>query len=248
MLRTLLRPLGLLSAVAISLPGCADPDPETRFDEFLEESESFRGGSASACNGSDWGEDLTGPYFMALRNPVIPTLSLYFETSFEIEDAAERRYTISMQPLKTDFDIDGNERADARTPVGDPIVVRGATMTSDGLFDTVNFLRADGIPEACFPDPSAAPGEECEVIVPGDANPISYADIFATLDLSLCVYDLDTGFCGTITSGRVSRPQAVSLENQPFNAVVAEDYTAVTPTPNCPEGALAEPEEEEEEA
>lgn len=237
-MRRNLSALTFVLSAALLAGGCADPDPEARFNEFVDASEDFRGGGdddEAECAGSDWGDELTGPYLMALRNPLIPTFSLFFEVSFELEDADERTYSVTFQPLRTDLDDTGEPREDPRTPVGDKIVVRGAQMDESGYFSSVNFLYADGIPEGCAPDPDEADeGLECEVMVSGDANPISYSDIFATLDMAFCVYDVQQGFCGNVSAGKVSRPQPVGLDNQPFNAVISDDYPATDLGPNCP--------------
>lgn len=199
------RSLGTLAcATALALlAGC--PDPDGRFDEFVERS---RIGSAGGTGGSHGGgevADLTGRFLLTLATILNPTKPLFFEATAKMTlgpndtcPAGACTLDLEIQPLSNA----GNPRAKIDKcaapfePVGDVIVLKGVEVGPDGSF------RAE------FKDAT----------VPGCANPISGGDIVApSLVLVATTRNADL-FCGAV-EGRVTHPTAVDLMGSTFAAV-----------------------------
>ena len=204
---------------------CADPDPEGRYEGFIEE----RGDVAEPeedttptdtegdtttpprCAGENWGAALGegAPFFMSLRNPLDPSLLLYFNVSFTPQSGDE--YQVTFQPLKTDVPAGGSDpRPDPRTPAGDPTIGSG-TLQEDGYMElTLN-----------------------DISVSGEANPLTGANITANLTMGICIYEIDA-FCGRVIDGVAIASVTVPLRNQRFGAIRTADAAGATPMSECP--------------
>ncbi|HEY0839457.1 MAG TPA: hypothetical protein VGD74_04675, partial [Vulgatibacter sp.] len=197
------RSLGLLASAAALVLLAACPDPDGRFDEFVERSPTM---GATGGTGGQTGRvaDLTGRFFLSLATNLNFTKPLFFEATVAMtlgpnDTCPPGACTIDLeiQPLSNA----GNPRkkvdkcADAFEPVGDLIVLKGVEVDENGSF------RAE------FKDAT----------VPGCANPISGGDIVApSLVLVATTRSADLS-CGMV-EGRATHPTSVDLKNSTFAA------------------------------
>lgn len=188
-----------------SLTGCESPDPDGRMDEFHDATDELRGQvEVEECTGEQVA--FAGSYFLGVKTVLNSAVPIMFDVTVTGD---ESEFDISFQTLRTDEDIDGNARDNARTPVGDPLVATGVTLESDGTF-TFDFTN---------------------IVVPGEGNPISGGDISATLTITATVCGNDS-FCGT-ANVEAFAPTAGTF-NGTFGGILTDDFTGTAPA-NCDE-------------
>ena len=210
------RTLLALSAVSLvaAFIACDTPDPEGRYDEFGRLTESYRSTSTTNNDPNNAVQvDFSGRYFLSIATPLAPSTPLFFDTTVTVDESFVANF--SFQPLKTD-ELAGAPRADARAPVGDPIIVNGVQLGTDGIFDL----------------------ELTDAAVSGDANPISGGDIVATIQLHGFVTSA-SAFCGT-ADGQVSEPTQLGLVGSTFAAVSIsnDDLKLIVPEAKCASGVV----------
>ena len=195
---TMIRSLILTGALASMTlaSGCSNPDAEGRFNSYGERTEDRRG---TPDTGMDMGTpdgsrvDFSGTYFMAVEVAGVGVgRPLYIRNDVTV-DLEANTISMTLQPLKTDIDINTSEaRPDARTPVGDPSTVEGIVFNEDGTFTA----------------------DLGDVIVAGEANPISGSRIESTMVLQGIVASTEV-FCGTVT-GMATLPSPWILRALPL--------------------------------
>lgn len=201
-----------------ALWGC--PDPEGRFDEFVERSPKEAGGTGG--EGPSQVADLTGKFLLAASVTLNPGAPLLFEATVEMTPGCPVGSCVisfDIQPLANR----GSPAAGCPahlTPIGPVITLKDVPVQPDGTF-VANFSRA-------------AVGT-----VNGCANPISGSDIEATLELVASTRSKDL-FCGPLR-GSLFRPFTFNLEGSTFGAVrIPDDETPATagvePVLRCPAG------------
>jgi hypothetical protein len=197
------------AAVLLLLAASGCVDPQGRYDDFLQRTEAMRGQDAGMI-GAEERFDFSGSYLLALSTTLAPGQPLLF--SCEVTVAADlETLALSVRPLTTEDD------AEPRTPTGERFEASAVAYGEDGSF-------------------SADFGE---VTVPSDANPISGADIVATVAITATAFpmsdELPDFFCGQAT-GMVSAPLALDLEGSTVGAVAAEPirFGDVEPLVRCP--------------
>lgn len=210
----LILPLSLATAL---LTAC--PDTQGRFDEFGVKTEDARqAGTNNQTPNTAVQVDFSGRYFMAIATSLELSKPIFFDTTVEVDENFVAKFTF--QPLKTDLDpFEGNApRPDARTPVGDPIIVENVQLTEEGTFS----LTLEN------------------ATVAGEANPISGGQIVATLTLNGYVLST-TSFCGTL-AGDLKEPFPSPLTGS-FGAGIVTDETmaAFEPVSKCEGGIIPEP-------
>jgi len=215
--------LAPLAAATALISAC--PDSQGRYDEFGAKTEDARKGATNNQTPNNSVQvDFSGRYFLSIATSLAPTTPLYFDTTVTVDENFVVNF--SFQPVKTDLDpFAGNmPRPDARTPVGDPIVVGNVQLTEEGTF-SVTLTDAN---------------------VAGAANPISGGDIVATIELSGFVTSA-TAFCGT-AAGQVSQPTLLNLAGSTFGAGIVDDDTIgdFEPIAKCEGGVIPEPDMGEE--
>lgn len=198
-------------ALGLALGGCANPDPEARFDEYLETLDSgaadtsadtgVTDSGAIDAGGSDAGGDAgacverranaDGVWFMAISASIDRENPLYLEVTVSQDGDT---LDFSFQPLSTDIATDPETfeqtaRENPREPVGDPVVVTGVTYNEDGTFELV----AE------------------DLVVSLDANPITPSQITGNVELYGSFLNDDTG-CGRV-GGTVQGTTTVPLSN-----------------------------------
>ncbi|GEM_PF-1005042 len=190
-----------LGAIVFTLTGC--PDPEARFNEFLDATEDDRpvaeeGGSETNDDGSDTSSDgltdMTGVYLWALETSLGPDAPLQFATTVDMvvaEDGQSAVADFSFQPLT----LDQGSTLDPREFIGDPLVYTGIEFDASGDFEI----------------------DMGVVNVAGAANPITGSDIEATLViLGRSVHA--TALCGTL-EGELMSPLVFDLAGSTFGAI-----------------------------
>jgi hypothetical protein len=193
------------SAVLLAAPAC--PDPDARYEDFIERTADVRGRDAGPIEGGQR-FDFSGSYLLALSTTLSPDQPILF--GCEVSVAADlATLDLSIQALTTDD-------ADApREPTGEPIMANAITYEEDGSF-SVDFG---------------------EVRVPPDANPISGAEIVADVGIDATVFEmtaeLPNFFCGG-ARGMVSAPLMLDLEGSTFGAVETDDLAGEDPLLHCP--------------
>jgi hypothetical protein len=206
------------SALALSLAACVSPTE--RFEAF-EERVVDAGQVVNTCAMARERRigparaiaDISGEHLLAIAVSFAPSAPLQFRCSTSLAmDGAEGTLDLSCLPLLVD---DDDTPEDERAPVGEALAQDNILVMADGTF--------------------------CATIVgtvPGDANPISGADIVTDengLELSGTITDADQ-FCGTL-EGMINQP-FVSEINGTFGAVrvtpgaIGEDLPA--PVSDCP--------------
>ena len=190
----------LLAGFAVAfLAAC--PDPDERFDEFVERSSVGKGGAGGTTGQV---EDLTGRFFLALATNLDLSNPLFFDTEVTMTlgpggscPAGACKLNMRIQPLANPRNplkkVDGCPADFA--PVGDVIVAENVEVGEDGSF------------RAAFTNAS----------VPGCANPITGREIFApSLALVAGTRSVDL-FCGMV-EGRATKPISLDLVGSTFAA------------------------------
>jgi len=189
---------GSLAVLGLAVfSGC--PDPQGRFDEFVER--SAVGGGGTGGDGPSEGAILTGKFFLAAAVTLNPGAPLLFEARVEMNEACPGEgcmiSTFQVQPLANK----GSPRKpcpEHLDPVGPVIEISDIPVEADGTFRAVFSRAAVGTVDGC-------------------ANPISGSDIEATLELVASTRSEDL-FCGPL-DGSLFRPFAYNLNGSTFGAV-----------------------------
>lgn len=209
---------GSLAVVGLAVfSGC--PDPQERFDEFVERSPVEGGGTGG--EGPSEVANLTGRFFLAASVTLNRGAPLLFDATVEMnddcpgEDCKITRFMV--QPLSNK----GSPKADCPEhldPVGPEIEIRDVAVEEDGSFRAVFTRSAVGKVDGC-------------------ANPLSGSEIEATLELVASTRSEDL-FCGPL-EGSLHRPFSFSLQGSTFGAVrIPDDETpkaaGIDPVLECP--------------
>ncbi|KIG18081.1 hypothetical protein DB30_01968 [Enhygromyxa salina] len=186
--------------------GC--PDPEARFNEFIDGSKDHRmdagegegegDGDGDGDTGIEGVPDMSGAYLFALETSLGPELPLQFVTTIDMtvnEDGSGAVADLSFQPLS----LDQGEVLTPREFVGDPLVFPGVEFDMDG-----NYELDMGI-----------------VMVDGAANPITGSDITASLVVLGRIVHADA-LCGELT-GMLMSPLESDLAGSTFAALRLAD-------------------------
>lgn len=215
-------PRALLCLVpSVMLLGCPSPDPKGKFDDFYEETKEEREEFANMK--LDMGSqlaDVSGTFLFAIEPvPVAPERYLQFiatTTLVVAEDGSGGTMAIDFQPLS----LEQGQNIVPREPVGEVIHVEGIAVSPSGAF-SIESLGGD-------------------VMVTGEANPITGSDIVANLGIEGFIQGPDL-YCGNVF-GEVKAPLMLSLEGSTFGAerIEATDPASL-PTDiivRCPEGSM----------
>lgn len=219
--------VGALALFHLAVFGCTSPDPETSFNDFGERviARDDVGEDTTEDVGVDVVEDAatdtvadgsgcelppvdpSGSYLLAVWVKAFPTKPpLLLEVT--VSEGASG-YTFSFQPLTNDFDVEGNAAADPRQPVGEPVVVEGVVVADDAFELVAN-----------------------DVVIDGDANPITGREIRANIEL-IGSWEHNNFVCGAV-DGAATEPTPVSLRNSTFGMIRTDDVTTVNPVAiNC---------------
>lgn len=200
--------------------GC--PDPQGRFDEFVERSPQGVGGSGGA--GHSEVADLTGRFLLAAAVTLNPGAPLLFDAKVEMTPgcpAGACTIDMEIQPLNQGK---GKGCPGLLEPVGPVIELKGVPVEADGTFVAVFSRQAVGTVAGC-------------------ANPISGSDIEATLELHANTRSEDL-FCGSL-NGSLFKPFTYDLSGSTFGAIRIEDDTdlptaGIEPVLACPAGGGGE--------
>ncbi|NVB36673.1 hypothetical protein G6O69_02440 [Pseudenhygromyxa sp. WMMC2535] len=199
------RALGIL-ALALLTTGC--PDPEARFNEFLDATEDDRikdeggtedgGEDDSGDSGEEGLTDMSGTYLFALVTTLDPETPLQFVTTIDMvvaDDGQSATADFSFQPLS----LDVGAKTEPREFVGDPLVYTDVSFDADGNYEL----------------------DMGNVQVSGEANPITGSDIEATLQVIGEIVHA-RAFCGELT-GEVTSPLTYDLAGSTFAAIMLDD-------------------------
>lgn len=191
----------LLSATS----GCPSPDPRGGFDRFNEQTEDDRYVPDVAAlpdlgpvetSGGPVCPNIDGVFLVAIETTIAPGLPLQFIAAVDAELdewTGDGTITIDFQPLSLDPGSTTMPREEVGTALHVDADVRGCT-----------FLLELG-----------------EIMVTGEANPITGSDIVADLSLEAAIPTEDA-WCGNLL-GDVISPLAVSLEHSTFAALRLAD-------------------------
>lgn len=201
--------------------GC--PDPQGRFDEFVERSPKGVGGSGGA--GPSEVADLNGRFLLAASVTLNPGAPLLFDAKVTMTPGCPvGSCTISfeIQPLANAGSPNPGPCPAPLTAAGPVIVVKDVPVEADGTFTATFSRQAVGTVSGC-------------------ANPISGSDIEATLVLNASTRSEDL-FCGQL-EGSLFKPFTYDLAGSTFGAVridQAPDTAGVAPVLKCPAGGGGE--------
>ncbi len=199
--------LGMLAVCGLLFgPGCG-PDPQGKFDEFTEQTKegSSTGdpgtttdeptGGTGATTGGPPVFDISGDFLLAVSTVVDQTKPLQFiATNMVTEMDGKMLLASCLQPLT----LMAGKVTVPRVPIGDPLCFEGLEIV-DGAF-TIDA----GI-----------------VMVTGEANPITGANIVASLIMAGTI-KTDDFYCGTVT-GEVMEPPVGDIAGSNFAAVRLAD-------------------------
>ncbi len=213
--RTLIKALALPSLVSLGmLAGCPSPEPEGRYDEFVDKTQDIRDDAASVK--MDVGgalADVTGTFHFSIAAIIAETTPLQFigYTTFTANPAGGGTLDIDLQPLS----LNVLATTEPREFVGDVVSI------SFPVDEAGAFIDAD----------------LGEVSVTGAANPITGSDIVATLSLTGAIQD-ENVYCGVV-NGMVTVPANIDLTGSTFAAIRIADEDAMNPAalPDPPVGA-----------
>ena len=218
---TLPRALFVLLSPVLLL-GCPAPDAEGKFDDFFEETKEER--EEFAMMKLDMGSqlaDVNGTFLFAIEAvPVATNVYLQFIATVTLDiadDGSGGTRAIDFQPLSL---MPTMQNLVPREPVGEVIHVEGVAVSPSGNF-RIESLGGD-------------------VMVTGEANPITGSDIVADLGIEGFIQSPDL-FCGNVF-GMVSAPLQLPLDGSTFGAErIAATDPASLPTDivvRCPEDAM----------
>ena len=201
--------LVLGAATLLTLAGC--PDPESRYEEFLQNSQALRD-VPQMDTGSGTLTDVNGSFLLGISPVIAPTSILQF--------VATVTWTPNDDPTtggKLHFDLQPLQVAPGkatREPVGD-VILGDADVGPEGSFEM----------------------DLGEQIVTGSANPISGSEIKATLKLIGKIRNSDL-MCGAV-EGDVTAPISTTLNGSSFGMARLESTATADlpePTAACPAG------------
>lgn len=191
-------------AVALALTGC--PDPEAKFNEFLENTDDNRDFMVPDMPPPpDLGPmlpDISGEFLLAVSTSISPELPMQFivTNTMHVDMMGNATLDVSMQPLAL---MQGHVLT-PRTPIGEPQEFTAIPIMS-GRFDI----------------------DAGTVMVTGEANPVTGSDIVVELLLKGTIISADV-FCGDL-EGQLIEPLQAELMNSTFAAVRLAD-PAMLPT------------------
>lgn len=196
---------GTLLALLLTAAGC--PDPQARYDAFLERTADMRNPDAGMIMPGER-FDFSGQYLAALAITIDPGKPILLGCDARVASDLSS-VDLTFQPLSSDSD------PQPREPVGESFGASEVPYTEEGTFKA----------------------ELGEVTVPGRANPISGSDIVAEVTLEASARhgsgeDPDL-FCGQV-SGMVRVPITLDLAGSTLGAVAAESFSGVEPLTRCP--------------
>lgn len=218
-----------ISPIPLPLDGTGSSFGGVRTDDFVEETDPLRtcedqrvtdacvgdGGGSDEC----YSNDPTGDYLFAgivapldrdAEKPLLIALNLSGDVG---------NYIFSFQPLRTDIEpLSGEPRSNPRTPVGDPIVVSGADVASDGSFEI----------------------EVPDIVIDGEANPLTGREIIANLTLAGSFASDEFG-CGEL-GGAATSPIPLPLDGtgSSFGFLRTTDFLSVdNPLQDCADERIA---------
>lgn len=199
----------LLALLLLDLAFTGCVDPQSRFESFVARTSDARKAKDAGRTSDGERFDWSGRYLLALEAPVAPSTPLLFRLDAAVA-ADLTRVDLGIQPLASDMS------ATPRTAVGVEVNVKGAAYDERGHFDAK-------IPE---------------ISVPGSANPISGADIIASVELMGTALQANGKpvLCGS-ASGQVTLPIMLDLAGSVFGALKTDDPVAATVLTRCPEEA-----------
>lgn len=184
-----------LSLLVPLLAGC--PDSEAKFEEFLDNTKDDRDFMPPPPPDVMPAEaDISGDFLLAVSTVISPDLPLQFvaTNTLTTDEMGNTLLAACLQPLSL---MQGKVNV-PREPIGDPLCYTDIPIV-DGKFDIDAGL----------------------VKVTGAANPVTGADIEATLRMIATIID-EGFFCGDI-EGDLSVPFALDLKGSTFAAVRLED-------------------------
>ncbi|WP_106390975.1 hypothetical protein [Enhygromyxa salina] len=200
-----------LCGLTLLASGC--PDPEARFNEFLEASEDHRldagegegDGDGDGDTGVEGIPDMNGTYLFAVETNLGPDLPMQFSTTISnmviAEDGSGATADFSFQPLS----LDQGETLTPRECVGEPLNYEGVEFDADGNYEIDMGL----------------------VKVTGAANPITGSDIEATLVTTGRIVH-SNALCGDV-AGMVTVPLEAPLEPGSFFGALRIDDDGCDP-------------------
>lgn len=196
--------------------GCNGPDPEAKYEDFVDETEDDRDIPPAKEDLATIEGDISGDFLLAVSTTVDLSKPLQFiaTNTVTLDPDGKTMLKVSLQALS----LEQGKVTTPRQPVGDPLVFEGIEIV-DGKFT----LDA-GV-----------------VMVTGAANPITGSDIVASLIMSGNIMGEDL-YCGSVT-GDVMSPLMVSIEGSTFAAVRLTDVK-VLPDPvviTCGGDAVTDP-------
>lgn len=182
---------------------CVDPDAAGEFDRYTE----LVGDApeiAGLCTAEN--RDISGLYFARLQHQI--SRENHILLSLEFTSTGDT-YNVVMQPLKADVDKEGDPRADARAPAGDPITVDNVEMDANGIIR----IQLE------------------HVIVSGEANSLTWSDIDADFDLTIGACAGETDFICGLADLQLYKPLQTPTKAT-FGAVRVDtiDMSAEAPT------------------
>jgi hypothetical protein len=211
----------LLPMILPVLLGCPAPDPQAKFDDFVDETKEER--DEFAMMKRDMGaelSDINGTFLFAIEAVPVATeryLQFIATTTLEIaDDGSGGTMSIEFQPLS----LEQGQNLVPREPVGEVIRAENIAVSAAGTF------RVESLGEM--------------VMVTGEANPITGSDIVAQLGFEGFIQGPDL-YCGNVF-GDVTAPLPLSLEGSTFGAErIAATDPASLPTDivvRCPAGGM----------
>jgi len=195
---------GLL--VSLSVVGC--PDTQGSFDDFVERWKLTHPGGVDAASG-DTGPclppapgELTGQFVFALSAVIAADTPIVF--------LAQVSTVPDPNGSALTLELQPLSAADRTSPVGSSVALGPLPIAADGAF------QADLPP----------------LVVAGEANPITGAEIEAQVTLTGRICAASDFFCGTVT-GRVIRPLDLDLAGSTFAMERVTGAPPAQPLINC---------------
>jgi hypothetical protein len=184
------------AALCCVATGCPEPDAQGKYDKFLDQTDEEREDAANVK--MDQGgslADVNGTFLFALAAVIdlAHPLQFYSTVTFTASpDGQGGMLMMDLQPLS----LVPQGTTMPRLPVGDVLTLPPVPVDATGGFAIM-------IAE--------------DVMVTGEANPITGSDIVATLNLVGTIQSEDV-FCGTVT-GMVTQPLMLDLTGSTFASV-----------------------------
>lgn len=196
--------------------GCNGPDPEAKYEDFVDETEDDRDIPPAKEDLATIEGDISGDFLLAVSTTVDLSKPLQFiaTNTVTLDADGKTMLKVSLQPLS----LEQGKVTTPRLPVGDPLV-----------FENIEIVNGKFTLDAGT------------VMVTGMANPITGSDIVASLIMTANIMGEDL-YCGSVT-GDVMSPLMVSIEGSTFAAVRLADVK-VLPDPvviTCGGDAVTDP-------